>query len=417
MHAGLCNWIRVLDIKKFWMVAVTGMGCVCSMSSQAQKAGSLSKAEPATSAEVLLAPRASATIFFSGHSLTDNPLPEDVARIARSLGTAMQWNQQNIPGSSIERRTRGSIPLDAGWAGYRQGKNRDGNGMDVVRELRQPKTLAAGRYDSLVITEGHWLVDSLLKEETVRYLRHFHDRLIEGNPEGRTFFYSSWLDISDRENPGDWVAYERAAAPVWACVSARINESLAAEGRKDRITPLPAASALAELVESAMRTPGVPGLTGPTVAATIDRLFKDDVHLTRLGIYYMALVTYAQVYGRSPQGAWAPPEVTGIQATALQDVAWSVVAPSLRTANNPDPKQCGAYLRESFCSTYHRYMRQAYWGNSRSTYYRGAVTARLKQWKDSMSCETAFDRSDRSNPFAPRRDDDRLHWFPAPQDK
>ena len=34
--------------------------------------------------------RDAARIFFSGHSLTDNPLPEDLAAIAKSLGGSAQ---------------------------------------------------------------------------------------------------------------------------------------------------------------------------------------------------------------------------------------------------------------------------------------------------------------------------------------
>ena len=43
--------------------------------------------------------------------------------------------------------------------------------------------------DSLLITEQHGLLGTLLWNDTVRYLRHHHDRFIEGNAKGRTWFY------------------------------------------------------------------------------------------------------------------------------------------------------------------------------------------------------------------------------------
>lgn len=396
-----------------WLMSFTGLHIgFGSANAQPLKAGAVAKVPDHGST----APRLSASIFYSGHSLTDNPLPDDVAQIARSLGTQAHWNQQNIPGSSLKKRTRGS-PAPAGpWAGYRQGKNREGEGMDVVRELRQPQTLNGARYDTLVATESHWLLDSLRHEDTVRFLRHFHDRLIEGNPQGRTYFYESWLDVADKANPQSWIAHERAAAPVWGCISARINQSLEAEGRGDRINRLPAATALAALIERATQKPGVAGVTGNSVEETVNRLIKDDVHLTRLGVYYMALVTYAHVYARSPQGAWAPVEVSEIQARALQDMAWELASrPAISVAAAPsDLAACQNYLRDSFCGSYYGYMRRAYWNKPQSTHYRGTFSARLKQWKETLSCKWALGRDSADNPFEFNRERDRLHWHAAP---
>ncbi len=51
-------------------------------------------------------PRASASLFISGHSLTD-PLPEHLVPIAQSIGTSIEWNRQSLPGAAIRIRTRG----------------------------------------------------------------------------------------------------------------------------------------------------------------------------------------------------------------------------------------------------------------------------------------------------------------------
>lgn len=57
----------------------------------------------------------------------------------------------------------------------------------------------------------------------------------------------------------------------------------------------------------------------------------DDIHLGQLGIYYVALVTYATVYRSEPV---APPLVQGVSpelARALAELAWSVVKHDPRT--------------------------------------------------------------------------------------
>ncbi len=120
----------------------------------------------------------SSRIFWSGHSLTDQPVPGDVAAIARSLGHELQWNRQYMSGSSIRDRTRGrdAPPGHQGWDGYRQGYSLEGEGLDVIEELRRPRTVSGGPYDALVITEIHWVMQQLLWQDSVRLLRHFHDR-------------------------------------------------------------------------------------------------------------------------------------------------------------------------------------------------------------------------------------------------
>lgn len=345
--------------------------------------------EPAPSA-----PRSSASIFFSGHSLTDNPLPDYVASIATSLNTQLAWNQQVTPGSPIRVRSRGRNANATSFDGYNSGKNRSGSGMDVVSELRQPQTLDGQRYDTLVVAERHDIVNTIIWEGTVQYTRHFHDRLIEGNPSGSTYLYHAWLGVPNKGSPADWIAYERTVAPAWQCVASRINESLRHEGRSDRVQYLPAGLALASLVEQATQGAGVPGVTGASVRETMDRIFSDDVHLTPLGTYYMALVNYGAVYRRSPAGAWAPPDVVdAAQAQALQSVAWRAVASHISTFASPPLSQCRQVMRETVCSAFSNF------------------TNRPDQ---AASCARTFAATTQSNPFHFDAALDRSYWYPAP---
>lgn len=264
-------------------------------------------------------PHARARIFFSGHSLLDNPMPDYVESIASSLGKDILWNQQNIIGSPLRVRTWGNN----GWEGYRQGKNRDGYGMNVVEELLSPRTLGPGdQYDTLLITERHDILGTIEWENTIGYLRHYHDRLIAGNPQGITYFYHTWLDI-DKANPATWMNYEKNALAAWECVSSKVNLTLQAAGRGDRVVTLPGGAALVDLVERVLANQ-VPGISG-TTEQKLNMLFSDNVHLTTLGAYYLASVHHASVFRDSPVGAAGPPGANAATVQALQTIAWNFV--------------------------------------------------------------------------------------------
>lgn len=350
-----------------------------------------------------------ANVFISGHSLTDQPMPDYLARVADSLGTPMRWNRQNVGGSSLRERTRG-MSLDApGWSGYRLGANREGERMDVVAELRRPQTIGDQRYDTLLITEQNGLLWSLLNLDAVRYLRHFHERFIEGNPGGQTYFYEPWNGLDSKDDPKRWIAFERAASPVWQCIATRVNVSLAHERRNDRIATMPGGWMMATLVERATQGTGLPGVSGTTVRETLDRIFSDDVHLTKLGSYYLALVTYTTLHGRPPLGAWVPAGISAEQAMSLQQVAWDALA-QYRANNRPlDLAACRALLANRFVGDYYRYARASARQNNNDTllsYWRWTRNFVVENWQ--------VRRNNASNPLHFDAATDKDYWFPAP---
>lgn len=337
-------------------------------------------------------------VFVSGHSLTDLPMPTYLERIAASLGVPMEWDRQYMVGSAIKHRARGR-GNETGWAGYSMGDNKTGRGLDVVHELR------ARPYDVLLITEQHGVIDSLLSHDAVRHLRHYHDRFIDGNARGRTFFYEPWLGIPGRTELRRWIDYERIAAPLWQCIVSRVNKSLEAEGRSDRIASLPVGLALAELMESAAQG-AVEGVSGATPDEAIRRVFHDNVHLTPLGAYYAALVTFAGVFEKSPMGAWAPEGVSAVQAASLQRVAGAAVA-RMRAERKPlSPEACSTLLRGPFVGTYLAHFRDDYWAGLQGNWLRltwrrlkGEFRIRWALWRrDPLAWDTT----------------DRGYWFPAP---
>lgn len=351
--------------------------------------------------------RTSANVFWSGHSLMDEPLPSHVAAIAASLGTPLAWNRQYIVGSSIAQRSNGHAQPPGTWAGYRQGYNRAGRDLDVPAELRSGATIGGARYDTLVITEQHGLLHSLALNDPVRHLRHFHERFIAANAQGRTFFYEPWISLVDKSDPRRWIAYERAAGPLWQCLGTRVNASLALEGRADRIVPLPAAMVLAALVERAIQAPGVPGVTRGGVRETVDMLIADEVHLTPLGFYFMALVSYGAIFGRSAEGAWAPPSVTPEQAKTLQGLAWSLLVETLAARRPLTLAQCRAQLRGEFAALYWPYAEELWLRDA-------ALRERLRTARHRLSLHWRLLRGGPDSPLHFDAHDDAGWWLPAP---
>jgi hypothetical protein len=292
--------------------------------------------------------------FFSGHSLLDNPLPDWIESIAASQGDTLAWQEQIVLGSPIRVRTRGDDPNAANFTGYQLGKSKSGGKIDVLRELASPSVLApVEKYDRLVITERTDLLGAIQWEDTIGYLRDFHDRVVRPNPRAASLLYEVWPEI-DKHDPGAWVAYVQGELFVWECVAARVNHTLASDGRPDRVGVIPGGIALAALVQRAL-SGGVPGVGGAP-AQRIAAIFKDDVHLTPLGIYLLAAVHYAVLFGKSPVGAAAPPNVDAGAVPVLQQIAWDTVAGyRSRAAHAPTLSECGTRVANELCPAYQRF--------------------------------------------------------------
>jgi hypothetical protein len=348
-------------------------------------------------------------LFVSGHSLTAPPLPAHLAAIAASQGTAMQWQSQGLGGSQVRGRTRGRLDGPP-WEGYRTGDDRDGKRIDVLSELRSPKTVTGGRYDALLITEQHWVLHALTEGDMMRHLRHFHDRFIEANPQGRTWFFEPWISLDNLEHPQRWIALERQASRVWRCAVTRVNASLAAAGRSDRLVSLPMGAALADLIDAAISPSGVRGLTVPgDPRATLARLLSDEVHYTPLGSYYLALVAYAAMTEREPRDAWIPADIDPSLGRWMQAAAWRFTSTRMRESSAFDLPACRQYLSSSFIAAYSAYFRDFYWKREL-----GTPRAWLRWARHRVDWAWRFRHESDKNPFYSDARIEKTYWLAAP---
>jgi len=350
-----------------------------------------SRAATATSA---WAPKDHVRAFYSGHSLSDG-VPEAVEQIARSLGHRLDFETQSMGYSLLRQRTKGEVSSASEWPGYRAGANRAGAGLNVAEELRQPRRLAPGdKYDALIVTERHDLPAIARKERTAFYLTDMARHLLAGNPDAEVLLYHTWLHL-DPNAPWPWIDYERAVLPMWECVASRANLDLPVRGNTPRVRVLPGGAALAELA-AALWDGKVPGVAAKGPGERVRLLFSDNVHMSEVGRYFLALVHYAVLFGRSPEGAAIPAAIAPETGRYMQTFAWQYAVSYGQRANaaaRRDMAACRALMQNEVCPASAAFQGKGIPG-----------VATVRRLFDSYRCRREYaDATDPENPFASPR--------------
>ena len=329
--------------------------------------------------------------FYSGHSLSDG-VPEVVEQIARSLGHRMDFETQSMGYSLLRQRTKGEVPSASDWPGYRAGSNRGGSGLNVAEELRKPQRLASGdKYDALVVTERHDLPAIARKERTAVYLTDMAKHLLAGNPDAEVLLYHTWLHL-DPDAPWPWIDYERAVLPMWECVASRANLDLSTRGNIPRVRVLPGGAALAELA-AALWEGKVPGVAARSPGERVRLLFSDNVHMSDTGRYFLALVHYAVLFGRSPEGAAVPTSIAPETGRYMQTLGWQYAVSYGQRANAAAQREmaaCRALMQNEVCPAFAALQSKGIPG-----------LATVRRLSETYRCRREYaDAHDPENPFA-----------------
>jgi hypothetical protein len=222
--------------------------------------------------------------------------------------------------------------------------------MNVITELANPATLGPGEvYDSLVITERHDILDTIMWEYSNSLLRHYHNRLLTGNPIAKTYFYHSWW-FMDFNNIQAWVDHQAIEVKAYECIAEKVNLTLESDELPRAIENIPAALALANLVENILNDQ-VPGFIG-TDAEKMDLLFNDNVHLNPVAVFYISAVTYASILKSSPEGLTIPAEIAPDTGNVLLQIAWQSVSDYQSNFTAPTMSQCRNIIESELCSSY-----------------------------------------------------------------
>ena len=294
-------------------------------------------------------------LFISGHSLTNRPFPDYLAAIAAASGKPLDWDMQYLEGSSLRMRTQGSGSEP--WQGYAAGRDRNDKPADALRQLASGH--GANPYDTLILTEVHTLLESLIWNNTIDNALDYEARFSALNPAGQTYLYASWLDVDDLGDPHRWIAYERAATRAWQCTALQMNQALADKAMARRVRLIPAAEGLAAMVEQAVSADGLRGVSAASKTETMKRIFTDTVHLTDMGNYYVALLSFIALYGELPNTPWVG-KMEPTTAKALQDFARQFMT-GWKQQQTRVPINCAQHLADDFAGTYLAYVRDAKW--------------------------------------------------------
>jgi hypothetical protein len=233
--------------------------------------------------------RSSLSLLVSGHSLTETPYPSFVEYMLADRGTKVSVEVQHLYGSSIRQRLMQQTP--------------HGTAVDQPADLQPPSLsdlVSERRFDVMIITEQHRLLDALLWEDTAGSLLGAHTQFISGNPEGDVHFFTPWISISDRARINDWIRYEQQAHVAWSCLVSDLNGQLDPTS-KQKINLLPSALAIAFLTERMMSSQPPAAFRSQPVEARLAAVFRDEVHLTELGSYYLAHLTAWWLTGQPPE--------------------------------------------------------------------------------------------------------------------
>jgi hypothetical protein len=258
--------------------------------------------------ETVFTARSHANVFFVGHSLINFEMPKNMETMARSLGLELEWNAQIIDGAALEVHVEHP---------------------ERTQSMRVDEALRSGFYDTLVMTEAVPIGDMIRYRDASRHAARLAEMAWRDHPKARVFLHEVWMHRNrPRGSPFmrrlDWRAFLDEDLPKWE----RVADDASRRAGGVPVAVLPAGRAIGNLVD-AIDEGEVPGLFKE------DELFVDHVHLTPLGNHYVAAVTLAAVFQRSPSGASG--EVVDRQGRliatlpkqmreALYRIAWNAVS-------------------------------------------------------------------------------------------
>lgn len=246
--------------------------------------------------------------FFIGHSLVSPTLPMMLT---------------DLLGQEVHYEIINGAPLQVTWQDSAKAEGEDGRAW-----------LAANPVDVLVMTERVPLAGTIEWHDSAKYAREWADLAAKTNPDVRPYIYETWHSLDsgtgvevpyDPDSHLPWRQRLDRDLALWKSIADDANKGRPAEYLPIRL--IPAGQAMARLSD-AIDAGTVPGIK------SIRELFRDDIHPTDVGFYFIALVHYAEMTGDSPVGlranlknAWGNPfqMPTPEQARVLQEIAEETV--------------------------------------------------------------------------------------------
>lgn len=183
-------------------------------------------------------------------------------------------------------------------------------------------------FDAL-ITQPFWAsgVDEAGIVEELEYTQKFYDLVLANSPKADLWVYAQWTQWfmpGELQNPPETNSTtakqwrENMTKFISSCE--QLRERLQAKYPNRKVRIIPCASALLVL-QQAIVDGRIPGMKSYEL-----EIMADSIHLGNKGCYFVSLVHYACLYGKSPVGlVVGDTDLTIEQQTKMQEIAWDVV--------------------------------------------------------------------------------------------
>ncbi len=243
-------------------------------------------------------------VILSGHSLTD-PMGQALPRLVVAAGG---------PGGSIALSTIPGAPLDWRWNNRTRTPDarEDIAGFDVMVQTERVSLSGTRRWHNS-------------DDEALRWARHAWENGA-GGQGAEVLLYASWVSLDsgpgyevqhDEDSGLPWrIRLDREFA-AWEGIMAHVNAHRPDDAPQMRM--IPATLVIAALYDAIDAGHAPEGLND------IRQLFSDDIHLSPLGAWLVALTHYAVIYARDPRGLPGPAGAAAELVDWAQTLVWEVV--------------------------------------------------------------------------------------------
>ena len=238
--------------------------------------------------------------FYLGHSLVSTALPE---MVSSALDAPVEYTLIN------------GAPLEILWRDSASAQGVDGRTW-----------LPSHPVDAIVLTERVALAPTMEYHATSDYATRWVELAWKANPEVRPYLYETWDEIDDAATGSTRAWRERIISDLalWQKIADDVNRNLPDLTHPVEIIPAGLGMIRLEDAAAAGRIPG---------ASSIRDFFGDDIHPNNDGFYYVAMIHYAVLSGKSPlglpnvlMGEYGPyPPVARERARVLQELAQETV--------------------------------------------------------------------------------------------
>ena len=250
-------------------------------------------------------PQGALACYHLGHSLVGRDMPAMLAQLTAGHSYHSQLGWGASLGDHWKEAVNGFVEENA-HAAHRPAR----------------EALESGSYDAVIFTEMVELRDAIRYHDSAARLADWTRLARKSRPDVRLYLYETWHRLND---PAGWLQrIDTDLATLWEAQVLRPAMALPDVGT---IYVIPAGQVMAAAVRAA-EAGQLPGIADRAA------FFTDDIHLSDLGNWLVAMTHYATLYHRSPVGLpgqlsradgslAAPPGPEA--ARAMQELVWTTV--------------------------------------------------------------------------------------------